>query len=125
MGGPVPDQFNLVVSDMEASVAFYRRLAVAIADNAREVPAPSPDCTTCQQVELDLDSAESARHWDHGWSGGMGVLGFKLDRRDRVEEICTDRPTVASALRTLPMVPTSGVSWQATDAPDRRLSCAN
>ena len=30
MQGPVPDQFNLVVSDMDATVAFYRKLGLAI-----------------------------------------------------------------------------------------------
>ena len=28
-------------------------------------------------IDLDLDSSEFARHWNHGWRGGMGVLGFK------------------------------------------------
>jgi catechol 2,3-dioxygenase-like lactoylglutathione lyase family enzyme len=30
MQGPVPDQLNLVVTDMDAAVAFYRKLGLAI-----------------------------------------------------------------------------------------------
>lgn len=85
----VLDQFNLVVSDMEASVAFYRRLGLAI-----------PDAGTWQRhhrsaqlrsgLDLDLDSTEFARHWDTGWRGGTGVLGFKVNGRQRVDEVYAD-----------------------------------
>ena len=37
---PVPDQFNLVVSNMAESVAFYRRLGLEIPDcDERSDPA--------------------------------------------------------------------------------------
>ena len=32
MQGPVPNQFNLVVTDMDATVAFYRKLGLTIPD---------------------------------------------------------------------------------------------
>jgi catechol 2,3-dioxygenase-like lactoylglutathione lyase family enzyme len=32
MQGPIPDQFNLVVTDMDATVAFYRKLGLTIPD---------------------------------------------------------------------------------------------
>ena len=37
-----------------------------------------------------MDSSEFARHWNRGWRGGMGVLGFKADSRERVDEIYAD-----------------------------------
>ena len=32
MQGPVPDQFNPIVTDMDATVAFYRKLGLTIPD---------------------------------------------------------------------------------------------
>ncbi|PZR79415.1 MAG: hypothetical protein DLM65_10775, partial [Candidatus Aeolococcus gillhamiae] len=41
-------------------------------------------------IDLDFDSVEFARHWDKGWIAGMGVLGFKVGSRERVDEIFAD-----------------------------------
>jgi catechol 2,3-dioxygenase-like lactoylglutathione lyase family enzyme len=90
MAGPVPDKFNLVVSNMEASVAFYRRLGLNIEDTSPEWQEHHRSATLASGIDLDLDSSEFARHWDKGWSGGMGVLGFKVESRERVDEIYSD-----------------------------------
>lgn len=84
---PVPDQFNLVVSDMERSVTFYRRLGLDIADTEPFWQAHHRNAKVGGGIDLDLDSIEFARHWNRGWKGGMGVLGFKVDSRERVDGI--------------------------------------
>jgi uncharacterized glyoxalase superfamily protein PhnB len=39
-------------------------------------------------LDVDLDSTSFVHQWDRGWSGGSGVvLGFKVDRRDQVDEL--------------------------------------
>ncbi|MHB1927999.1 MAG: MmcQ/YjbR family DNA-binding protein [Acidimicrobiales bacterium] len=91
---PVPDQVNLVVSDMQATVAFYRRLGLTIPDTDPEWQSHHRSAEVAGGIDLDFDSATFARRWDKGWRGGMGVLGFKLDPRERVDEIYAD-PTGA------------------------------
>ena len=53
-------------------------------------------------TDLDFDSVEFARHWDKGWKGGIGVLGVKVDSREKVDEICAD---LASAGNTSQLEP--------------------
>jgi catechol 2,3-dioxygenase-like lactoylglutathione lyase family enzyme len=93
---PIPDQLNLVVSDMSATVAFYRRLGLTIPDT--DAAFQSHHRTVQQEgaaqqqggFDLDFDSAEFACHWNKGWSSGMGVVGFRLESRDRVDEVYAD-----------------------------------
>lgn len=87
---PVPDQVNLVVSDMDAAVAFYRRLGLTIPDTDPAWQGHHRSARLAAGVDLDFDSVAFARHWDKGWRGGMGVLGFKVDSRERVDEIYAD-----------------------------------
>jgi catechol 2,3-dioxygenase-like lactoylglutathione lyase family enzyme len=89
---PVCDQINLIVDDMDATVAFYRRLGLTIADapawlpgsNARHVEVEMPS-----GLRLEFDNREMAAIW-HGSSSGDGrgraVLGFSLPSRDAVDE---------------------------------------
>jgi catechol 2,3-dioxygenase-like lactoylglutathione lyase family enzyme len=90
MPGPIPDQFNLVVTDMDASVAFYRRLGLDIPDTTPEWQNHHRTATLSNGIDLDLDSSDFARYWDHGWRRGRGVLGFKVESRERVDEIYFD-----------------------------------
>jgi catechol 2,3-dioxygenase-like lactoylglutathione lyase family enzyme len=72
--------FNLVTSDMEASVAFYRLLGVEVPDTD---PAwQSHHRNTSDRV--DFDSTVFAQDW--GWKAGMGVLVFGVASRDAVDE---------------------------------------
>jgi catechol 2,3-dioxygenase-like lactoylglutathione lyase family enzyme len=87
---PVPDQVNLVVSDMEATVTFYRRLGLTIPDTDPAWQGHHRNARLPGGIDLDFDSVAFARRWDKGWRGGMGVLGFKVDSRERVDEIYAD-----------------------------------
>jgi len=85
--GPVFDQFNLVVGDVEASVAFYRLLGVDIADTLPEWQAHHRSAAGQGAFDFDIDSTTFAHEWDTGWNGGMGVLGFRVASREAVDEI--------------------------------------
>ena len=83
---PVLDQLNLVVADMEASVAFYRLLGVDVAQTAAQW---QPHHRSAQAgVDLDFDSVRFARDWNAGSSGPAVVLGFKLSSRHAVDDLC-------------------------------------
>ncbi len=87
---PIPNQINLVVKDMEATVAFYRRLGLTIPDTDAEFQNHHRNAHTPGGIDIDFDSTAFARHWDKGWTGGMGVLGFQVASRDRVDEVYAD-----------------------------------
>ena len=90
---PVFDQVNVVVRDMDAMVAFYRRLGLSIADpvewppgsGALHVGAEGPD-----GARLEFDNLAMAKIWHAGWQssdpGGGVVIGFSCSTREAVDE---------------------------------------
>jgi catechol 2,3-dioxygenase-like lactoylglutathione lyase family enzyme len=86
MQGPTPDQFNLVVSDVEASVAFYRKLGLNIPDTDPEWQGHHRSAQLADGMDIDFDSVPFAQHWNRGWQPGMGVLGFRVESRETVDE---------------------------------------
>jgi catechol 2,3-dioxygenase-like lactoylglutathione lyase family enzyme len=86
---PVLNQVNLVVSDMAATVAFYRRLGLTIPETDPAWESRHRTAEMPGDIDLDFDSAEFAREWDEGWSEGkrMGVLGFRVPSREAVDDI--------------------------------------
>ena len=97
---PILDQVNLVTSNMEASVAFYRRLGLDLPDRSPEWDPHHRSAEVGSGIDLDLDSVKFAREWDEGWpvSSGVGsvgagsgcVLGFKLATRAEVDRVYAD-----------------------------------
>ncbi len=90
---PVLDQVNVVVADMDAAVAFYRRLGVEIADTApqwarQHRSAVLPD----DGMQFDIDATAFASQWDQGWPAGASgaVIGFRVERRETVDAIYAD-----------------------------------
>jgi catechol 2,3-dioxygenase-like lactoylglutathione lyase family enzyme len=87
--GPVFNQFNLVVRDMDATVAFYRRLGLTILDTDPVWAQHHRNAVMPDGIDLDFDSVEFAQQWNTGWSGraggATGVLGFGLPSRDAVD----------------------------------------
>lgn len=85
----VLDQVNIVVSDMAASVAFYRILGL-------DIPAADPAWQAHHRtarsdgLDLDFDSEAFARKWNTGSTGtsaNSSVLGFRLPTREAVDEV--------------------------------------
>ncbi|MGH8987119.1 MAG: VOC family protein [Acidimicrobiales bacterium] len=87
---PVPSQFNLVTKNMAAAVAFYHRLGLTISDTVPDFQDHHRSVEASGGIDVDFDSVEFARHWDHGWAGGMGVLNFTVGSRQRVDGIYAD-----------------------------------
>lgn len=81
------NQLNIIVRDMDATLAFYRALGLTIdaepGDHHVEVQFPSG-------MSLEFDDPSSVSLWDSGWSGGTGgaaVLGFDLPSREAVDHV--------------------------------------
>ena len=95
---PILNQVNIVSTDPDASIAFYRRLGVDIPDDrvwrtstgAHHVSAVRGEAA--HDVDLDLDSAAFAAVWNTGWRGrrdlaGRVVVGFGVASRQEVDRI--------------------------------------
>ena len=87
---PIFDHLSLVVRDMEAAVAFYRRLGLTIPDSDAAFQAHHRSAQVPGGLDLDFDSIEFAHYWDTGWQTGTVVVGFKVDSRERVDAIYAD-----------------------------------
>jgi catechol 2,3-dioxygenase-like lactoylglutathione lyase family enzyme len=95
---PVLDQLNLVVRDMEATLAFYRRLGLHIPDTSvwrAAGGAHHVEVTMPNGLHLEFDSAALSRRYNAGWrepaaGDGRAVIGFKLPSRAAVDERYAD-----------------------------------
>lgn len=84
------NQLNLIVNDVDATVAFYRLLGLAIdaPAGASHVEFRLPNGTL-----LEIDAAQFAQTWDTGWPGTTGsgiVIGFAVESRERVDALYAD-----------------------------------
>lgn len=87
--GPVLDQVNLVVKDMEAMAAFYARLGLEMQGGSPEWDPHHRSARAEGGLDLDLDSREFAAVWNRGWpaADSGAVLGFRLPTRGAVDEL--------------------------------------
>jgi catechol 2,3-dioxygenase-like lactoylglutathione lyase family enzyme len=116
---PKMDQVNLVVTDMEATVAFYRRLGLTIPDLKDEFQAHHRSARTPGGLDLDFDSVEFARHWDKRWRGGAGqVIGFKVESRERVDALYADLTAAGYAGQQEPYDAFWGARYAVVEDPD-------
>jgi len=114
--GPVLDQLNLVVSDMERSVAFYRLLGVDVGDTlARWQPHHR---SARAGVDLDFDSVRFARDWNTGSTGPGVVLGFKVPTRDGVDELCARMRDQGYGVQQEPFDAFWGARYAVVEDPD-------
>jgi catechol 2,3-dioxygenase-like lactoylglutathione lyase family enzyme len=93
--GPVFTQVNLIVRDMDASIAFYRALGLEV-DDAPPWPAGGTGRHTEISVpgglDLELDNAGSVQMWNTGHvdadgPGTRAVIGFSLPSRQAVDDL--------------------------------------
>jgi len=98
---PVFNQLNIVSGDVEASIAFYRRLGVAIPDDSVWRTLTGPHHVSAQRAQassepiFDIDSAAFARVWNAGWRqesdlAGRVVAGFGVGAREVVDRLYAD-----------------------------------
>ena len=94
MSNPILDQLNLVVHDMEKSIAFYRLIGLDLPDSAiwrtqtgaHHVVMRMPD-----GFELALDSHALAEVYNAGWhptsaTGSRTVMSFRLQDATAVDD---------------------------------------
>ena len=90
MTGPILDQLNIVVSDMERSAAFYRILGLEVPEGVPEWAPHHRSAVHPGGIDLDLDSEAFARRWDAGidQTGPTPrvVIGFRMASREAVDD---------------------------------------
>jgi catechol 2,3-dioxygenase-like lactoylglutathione lyase family enzyme len=87
---PTLTQLNILVRDMAATVAFYRRLGI-------EIPTTGPVWDDDHRVadtsggpDLEFDSRRFARKWAADGSDAGIVLGFGVSSRQAVDRLYDD-----------------------------------
>jgi catechol 2,3-dioxygenase-like lactoylglutathione lyase family enzyme len=84
--GPVLNLVTLIVKNMDASVAFYRRLGVSVPDGEPPWDALHRSASS-GTVGLDFDSDSFASKWNAGArAGDSAVIGFQLPTREAVDK---------------------------------------
>ena len=89
---PAPDlqTLNVLVSDMAASLDFYRRLGVPVQQPDGDGPGAHVELKMPGGFSLELDAGDSARLWHAGWradpSSVRVVIGFALGSREAVDQ---------------------------------------
>jgi catechol 2,3-dioxygenase-like lactoylglutathione lyase family enzyme len=84
---PAFNQVNLIVRDMDKTLAFYRRLGLTI---DAEPGAEHVGVTFPNGMSMDFDSVGFVPMWDSVWKGATGgstVLGFSVASREAVDDL--------------------------------------
>jgi catechol 2,3-dioxygenase-like lactoylglutathione lyase family enzyme len=89
---PQLGQLNIVVSDMERSLAFYRQLGVDVPNIWQGSNGQQHASAASAGFDLDFDSPAFASAWNRGWAGrsdlaGRVVVGFKVADRATVDRL--------------------------------------
>ena len=119
---PVLKGINLIVKDMDATVAFYRRLGLDIPDTDPAWQAHHRTAAMPDGLNLDFDSYEFAQKWNHGCgSGGTGgayVVGFRLGSREAVDELYQELTNAGSGAQQAPYDAFWGARYAIVEDPD-------
>ena len=91
---PTLNQLNIVSGNLEASIAFYRRLGVDFPEERiwRTTTGAHHASASEAGTDLDVDSATFSQFWNKGWAGrkdlaGRVVVGFSVVSRADVDRI--------------------------------------
>ena len=91
---PTLNQLNIVSSNPEASIAFYRRLGLDIPDRQVWRTATGVHHVSAEDagIDFDLDSTAFAQLWNNGWRGrkdlaGRVVVGLHVASREEVDRL--------------------------------------
>lgn len=92
---PQFEGFNLVAKDLDATVAFYRRLGVDIPDNkiwrTDSGAHHTEGVDIGQGTELEIDSDDLAAVYNAGFTAASRtMLGFRVANRDAVDDLYTE-----------------------------------
>ena len=117
---PVLDQINLVVSDMDASIAFYRRLGLEIGPSLPEWERHHRTVSTPDGIDFDLDSNAFAQRWNDGWSEGRtgAVITFRVETRAGVDRIYNELTSAGYGGQMAPYDAFWGARYAIVEDPD-------
>ena len=116
--GPAFSQLSLVVGDMNAALAFYRRLGLRAeaTPDAKHASASLPG-----GLLIEWDTAEFAAAWDsgsRGATGGSAVLGFAVPSRQAVDDLYAELTADGHRGRQRPYDAFWGARYAIVDDPD-------
>jgi catechol 2,3-dioxygenase-like lactoylglutathione lyase family enzyme len=119
------DQVNLVVRDMDATIAFYRKLGLEIDDGQDWPPgsgAQHVDVAFPNGVRLEFDNVPMAKIWHAHWRerghGSRVVLGFTLPSREAVDERYAELTAAGYTGRQPPYDAFWGARYAVVEDPD-------
>ncbi|HZR83937.1 MAG TPA: VOC family protein [Candidatus Binatia bacterium] len=123
---PVLNLLDLVARDVDATVAFYRRLGVAIPDSAiwrTESGAHHVDVDFPNGFGLHFDSPALAKAYDAGWpdrppGGSSVVIGFRVPSREAVDATYADMTAAGYPGRQPPYDAFWGARYAVIEDPD-------
>jgi uncharacterized glyoxalase superfamily protein PhnB len=116
--GAVFSQLNIIVSDMDAAVDFWRRLdlEISVAPDGTHASA-----TVADGLVIEWDTAEFAARWDSGSPGPVGnstVIGFAVPTRQAVDDLFTDLVVAGYQAHQVPYDTFWGARYAIVDDPD-------
>lgn len=115
---PTFNQLNVIVRDMDATVAFYRRLGLEI---SAEEGAFHVAVRVSKGLLLEFDHTSFVPQWDSGWNestGGGTVLGFGVSSRDGVDALFADLTRAGYRGRQRPYDAFWGARYAIVEDPD-------
>ena len=123
---PLLNQLNLVVRDMDVTLAFYRRLGLEIPDASvwrTSSGAHHCEVTMPNGMSLEFDSEALAKCYNAGWqrsaAGGCpGVVGFSLPSREAVDERYAELTAAGYSGRQPPYDTFWGARYAIVEDPD-------
>jgi catechol 2,3-dioxygenase-like lactoylglutathione lyase family enzyme len=111
-------QVNLIASNLDATLAFYRLLGL---DVPHDAGPPHVSIGFPSGFQLDIDTADFVPDWDSGWRGATGgstVLGFNVATREEVNELYGRLVDASYVARQPPFDTFFGARYAIVDDPD-------
>ena len=122
---PTLNQLNIVSSNPEASIAFYRRLGLDIPDQKVWRTATGVHHVSAEDagIDFDLDSTAFAQLWNGGWHGrkdlaGRVVLGLSVASRVEVDRLYGEMTAAGHAGIQAPYDAFWGARYAIVEDPD-------
>ena len=102
----VLNQLNIVCKDFDATLAFYRRLGLGIADAPARDGIRHAEVTLPSGLTLEFDNIALAQTYNAAWRGAAGsspaVIGFALPSREAVDQLYAELTAAGYAARQPP-----------------------
>jgi uncharacterized glyoxalase superfamily protein PhnB len=119
---PVLDQLNLVASDFDASVAFYRRLGLDMPNLSAQAGVRHAEIALANGFGLALDDEPLARVYNAAWrtpnQASRALIGFRLESREAVNAKYAELVAAGYAGRQVPYDAFWGARYAVVADPD-------